>query len=242
MIVLLHGFTHTGASWDPVVAELPGRYRVLAPDIRGHGSASDVEPVSLEGVLEDVRRLGPVVLCGYSMGARLALHVALAAPSVRRLVLIGGSPGLADPSDRADRRAADEQLADELERLTIDELADRWASGTAVLAGQPPAVAAAARADRLQNTPTGLARALRGLGAGALPSLWHRLGEITVPVTLIVGERDEKFRAIAERMAPLFGGPVEVVVVPGVGHAAHLEAPTAVAEQLLPVPVDQPLP
>ncbi len=232
MIVLLHGFTHTGASWDPVVAELPGSYRVLAPDIRGHGSASEVEPVSLEGVVEDVRGLEPVVLCGYSMGARLALHAALAAPSVARLVLIGGSPGIADPAERQARRAADEQLADELERLSIEELADRWAARTAVLAGQPASVAAAARADRLRNTPAGLARALRGLGTGALPSLWDRLNEITVPVTLIVGEKDTKFRAIAEQMAPLFDGSADVVVVPGVGHAVHLEAPQAVAVTL----------
>lgn len=232
MLVLLHGFTHTGASWDPVVAELPGRYRVLAPDIRGHGSASEVEPVTLKGVVEDVRRVEPVVLCGYSMGARLALHVALAAPSVRRLVLIGGSPGIADPAERDVRRAADAELADEMERLSIEEVADRWASGTAVLAGQPPAVAAAARADRLRNTPAGLARALRGLGAGALPSLWDRLGEITVPVTLIVGEKDTKFRAIADQMASLFGGPVEVLVVQGAGHAVHLESPEAVAATL----------
>jgi len=232
MLVLLHGFTHTGASWDPVVAELPGSYRVLVPDIRGHGSASEVEPVSLEGVIEDARGLDPVVLCGYSMGARLALHVALAAPSVRRLVLIGGSPGLADPDERQARRAADEQLADEIERLTIEEVADRWAAGTAVLAGQPASVAAAARGDRLRNTPAGLARALRGLGTGALPSLWDRLGEITVPVTLIVGERDLKFRRIASEMAVLLGGPTEIVVVPGAGHAAHLEAPQAVAATL----------
>jgi pimeloyl-ACP methyl ester carboxylesterase len=84
----------------------------------------------------------------------------------------------------------------------------------------------------LGNTPAGLARALRGLGVGALPSLWDRLGEITVPVTLIAGERDVKFCGIAEQMAPLFGGAVEVVVVPGVGHAAHLEAPQAVAATL----------
>ena len=66
-----------------------------------------------------------------------------------------------------------------------------------MLAGQPPDVAAAAHADRLRNTPAGLARALRGLGTGALPSLWDRLGELPMPVTLVVGERDEKFRAIA---------------------------------------------
>ncbi len=215
-----------------MVAELPGRYRVIAPDIRGHGSASEAEPVSLDGVVGDVLGLEPDVLCGYSMGARLALHVALAAPSLGRLVLIGGSPGIAAAYARDARRRADEALADELERLSIEELADRWASATAVLSGQPASVAAAARADRLRNTPGGLARALRGLGTGALPSLWDRLGDVAVPVTLIVGERDPKFRTIADEMAPLFGGPVDLVVVPGAGHAAHLEAPAAVAEAI----------
>ena len=81
-----------------------------------------------------------------------------------------------------------------------------------MLAGQPPAVAAAVHADRLRNTPAGLARALRGLGTGALPSLWDRLAELAMPVTLVVGERDQKFSAIADEMAA--GSGAEVVVVP----------------------------
>ena len=118
------------------------------------------------------------------MGGRIALHAALApalAPRVERLVLIGASPGIADPAERAERRAADERLADEIERMTIEEFAHRWAQ-TPVLAGQPPAVAAAVHADRLRNTPAGLAGALRGLGTGALPSLWDRLAELRAPV------------------------------------------------------------
>ena len=110
---------------------------------------------------------------------------------------------------RADRVASDEALATELEGLAaevgperaIEAFAQRWASGTPVLAGQPVEVRERVHADRLRNTPAGLARALRGLGTGALPPLWDRLGELTMPVTLIVGERDAKFRAIADDMA-----------------------------------------
>ena len=83
----------------------------------------------------------------------------------------------------------------------MDEFAHRWATGTPVLAGQPAEVRERVHADRLRNTPAGLARALRGLGTGALPPLWDRLGELTMPVTLIVGERDAKFQAIADEMA-----------------------------------------
>jgi pimeloyl-ACP methyl ester carboxylesterase len=90
-------------------------------------------------------------------------------------------------------------------------------------------VAAAVHADRLRNDPAGLARALRGLGTGALASLWDRLPEIEMPVVLVVGERDQKFRTIAAQMAS--GLPRgEVVVVPDAGHAVHLEAPGAVAQ------------
>jgi 2-succinyl-6-hydroxy-2,4-cyclohexadiene-1-carboxylate synthase len=229
-VVLLHGFTQTGASWERVAAMLPERYRPLAPDIRGHGAASDTEPVTLEGVIGDVDGLGsgPVVLAGYSMGGRIALHAALALRDrVQRLVLIGASPGLADGAERSARRADDERLAGEVEAMTIESFALRWAR-TPVLAGQPAEVAAAVHADRLRNTPAGLARALRGLGTGALPSLWNRLGEVSVPVALVVGERDSKFRAIAEEMAARLPDAA-VVVVPGAGHAVHLEDPAAVA-------------
>jgi 2-succinyl-6-hydroxy-2,4-cyclohexadiene-1-carboxylate synthase len=231
MLVLLHGFTHTGASWDPVRSELGERYRALAPDIRGHGSASEREPVTLAAVLADIAAAVPerFTLGGYSMGGRLALQFAVAYPErVGRLVLIGASPGIADPAERAQRRLDDERLADELQRSSIDEFADRWEKAP-VLAGQSDAVLAAARADRLRSAPAGLARALRGLGTGALPSLWERLDEVTMPVVLVVGERDEKFRALAARMADALPD-AELVVVPGSGHAVHLEAPRPVAE------------
>jgi 2-succinyl-6-hydroxy-2,4-cyclohexadiene-1-carboxylate synthase len=232
-LVMLHGFTHTGASWDQVVAALPERYRPLAPDIRGHGAASGVRPVSLAAVVDDVSAAagGPVDLVGYSMGGRIALHVALALPArVRRLVLIGASPGLADPAERAQRRAADERLAEEVASMSIEDFARRWAQ-TAVLADQPPAVRAAVGEDRMRNTPHGLAAALRGLGTGALPSLWERLGELKVPVDLVVGERDVKFRAIADEIAAALPD-AKLHVVAGAGHAVHLEAPGAVAEVL----------
>jgi 2-succinyl-6-hydroxy-2,4-cyclohexadiene-1-carboxylate synthase len=233
-VLLLHGFTNTGASWDPVVAALGERYRALAPDIRGHGSASETRPVTLDAVIADLAALAPhrFTVAGYSQGGRIALHAALALPErVERMVLIGASPGIADPAERAARRAADEALAGEIERAGIDEFATRWAA-TPVLAGQSPEISAAAHADRLRSTPAGVAAALRGLGTGALPPLWGRLEQLSMPVTLIVGERDAKFRAIGERMAAAIER-ARLIVVRGVGHAAHLEAPEAVAAEIL---------
>lgn len=234
-LVLLHGFTNTGASWRPVVEAVGQRYTAIAPDLRGHGTARDRRPVSLEAVLGDLAPLadGPFALAGYSMGGRIALHLALAVPRrVQRLVLIGASPGLVDPAERAARRAADERLADEIERSEIEAFARRWAA-TPVLAGLPPALVEQVHADRLNNSSPGLAAALRGLGTGALPSLWERLGELTMPVTLVVGERDAKFGAIAERMAIQIPN-ARIETVRDAGHAVHIERPEAVARMFTP--------
>ena len=213
-----------------MIAALGERYRALAPDIRGHGEASACRPVTLAAVQADLDALPAprFTLAGYSMGGRIALHAALAMPDrVDRLVLIGASPGLADAGERAARREADERLADQLEQLPIGELARRWAA-TPVLAGQPPDVLAAAHADRLRSTPAGLAAALRGLGTGALEPVWDRLGELAMPVTLLVGERDEKFTAIGERMAASMPR-ARLERAAAAGHAVHLEAPELVA-------------
>jgi 2-succinyl-6-hydroxy-2,4-cyclohexadiene-1-carboxylate synthase len=229
-IVFLHGFTHTGRSWDPVIAELGQRYRAMAPDIRGHGLAGDRRPVGFPECVSDVLAQAPerFSLAGYSMGARLALHLALSAPQrLQRLVLIGGTAGIADDVERADRRRNDEALAAQLEAATIEQFARRWGEQP-LLRGQPPSVAEAAHADRLRNRPAGLAAALRGLGTGVMEPLWGRLVELRMPTTVIVGERDARFRKLGERLVA--GLPdAELVVVPVTGHAVHLEAPALVA-------------
>jgi 2-succinyl-6-hydroxy-2,4-cyclohexadiene-1-carboxylate synthase len=242
-IVLLHGFTQTGRSWASTVAALAERYRALAPDLRGHGAASGERPVSFAAIHADVLAWAPerFVLAGYSMGGRIALKLALAAPErVARLVLIGASPGIADAEERRSRRLADEALADRIEGERVEAFAARWAAQP-LFADQPAAVAAFAHAERMRCTPDGLAAALRGLGTGVMEPLWDRLGELRMPVALVAGEHDAKFRAIAERMATAIPHAT-LHVVPGVGHAVQLEAPEAVAELLGRVSACEPAP
>jgi 2-succinyl-6-hydroxy-2,4-cyclohexadiene-1-carboxylate synthase len=233
-VLLLHGFTQTGASWRGVIDALGERYTALAPDLRGHGSAAARRPVTADACVADAVADAPgrFALAGYSMGGRVALRVALAQRErVERLVLVGTTPGIADDLERAARREADDALAAELEGgLDIDAFARRWAKQP-IFKGQPPDVAAAAHEDRLHNAPAGLAAALRGLGQGSAAPLWTRLGELRMPVTVIAGERDGTYAKLAERMvARLPRG--RALIVPGAGHAVHLEAPGIVAAEL----------
>ncbi len=236
-LVLLHGFTQTGRSWQPVRHALAARYRAVAPDLPGHGEFAERRPASFAACDAYVRALAdhPITLAGYSMGGRIALHAALSLRDrVERLVLIGAGAGLSDPAERAARAAADAALADRIEAIGLEEFVREW-SAQPLFAGMPRGIADVAEADRMRNTAAGLAAALRGLGTGAMPSLWDRLGELGMPVELIVGERDEKFRAIAERMEAGLAD-ARVHVVPGAGHAAHLEAPDAVVDLLAALP------
>ncbi len=224
-LLLLHGFTATGRSWDAVRDRLAGeRYSAVAPDLRG---------ASIPAVVDALRQDEPYALCGYSMGGRIALHLALAQPElVRRLVLVSTTAGIEDAAAREERRRGDAALADEIERDGVEAFADRWAAGP-LFAGQSPEVAAAARADRLTHTAADLAATLRDLGTGVMEPVWHRLGELTMPAVVVVGERDAKFRALGERLAGALPS-ASLVVVPGAGHAVHLEAPDAVASALRP--------
>ncbi len=236
-LVLLHGFTQTGRSWQPVLHALAARYRAVAPDLPGHGEFAARRPASFAACDAYLRALAdaPITLAGYSMGGRVALHAALAlGDRVERLVLIGASPGIADPAERAARAAADARLAERIEAIGLEAFVREW-SEQPLFAGMPRGVAEIAQADRMRNTAPGLAAALRGLGTGVMPSLWDRLGELAAQVELVVGERDEKFRAIAERMAAALPDP-RVHVVPASGHAVQLEAPDAVVELLAALP------
>jgi 2-succinyl-6-hydroxy-2,4-cyclohexadiene-1-carboxylate synthase len=233
-IILLHGFGGTHRAWDGVVALLDReRYRPTAFDLPGHGDAADApRPISFAGCVDYVLARSPerFTLCGYSLGGRVALHVALAAPErVRRLVMVSSSPGMEGAAVRAARRRADREFVHELEEGSYEEFIERWRSQP-LFVDEPPEVGARAREDQRRNRPDAMAAVLRGLSPGEAPALWDWLSELTMPVVVLVGERDDKYQALGRRMVKRLPRG-ELLTVPG-GHGLPLESPSAVAAVL----------
>ena len=239
-LLLLHGFTGTARSWSLQAESWAGHHRVIAPDLLGHGGSdapTDPAAYQLERQAETLAELlrlleaVPATAVGYSMGARLALVLALEHPElIDALVLESPSAGIADALDRTARAAADENLASEIERDGVAAFVDRWEALPlfASHAALPESTRAAQRQERLRSTADGLAASLRGAGQGQMAPLHERLGEIDVPALVIAGRRDEVGMARARVVA---GGipSARLETIDDAGHTPHLEAPAPYA-------------
>lgn len=239
-VLLLHGFTGSKADWTTVLEALAGAYRVIAVDLPGHGESGAPEDVARYGMAAVTEDLGALLdhlevegahMIGYSMGARLALFMALVQPSRwRSLLLESGSPGLETEAERAERRGQDEALAQFIEREGVAAFVERW-ERLPLFATQlslPEEVKEEHREGRLSNRPEGLAGSLRGMGTGTQPSLWERLEDLTVPTLVVVGELDEKFVVIGREMLQRMPQAL-LTAVPQTGHTVHLERPDVFA-------------
>lgn len=228
-LVFLHGFTQTHHHWHAcarLIARRLGDDPTLAYfDMPGHGLSR--VGLTIEDAVPQLLKLGGRgTYIGYSMGARHALSAACAGASeIERLVLVGGTAGLADPAERAARIVDDEAKARHLELVGVETLIDEWLAQP-MFAGLE--VTADDRAHRLRNTVDGLAASLRLAGTGAQQPIWEMLGSITIPVLVLAGERDDKFTEIGQRMAGAMADAT-FTAIPGAGHAAHAEQPDATA-------------
>jgi len=233
-LVLLHGFTGSAAAWGPLRDAFATDRRVIAVDLPGHGGSPapdgglwDVA----DAVADAVARcgVGRADWLGYSLGGRIAMHVALRHPDrVDRLVLESASPGLDDAAARTARAADDDALADAIERDGLPAFVDRWLAQPlfASQARLPAPVRAAERARRLAASPAGLAAALRAMSVGRQEPLLSCLARLRRPTLLVAGADDATYRAHAERMAAVLPD-ARIAVVPAAGHTTHLENPAA---------------
>ena len=235
-MLFLHGFMGGGEDWREVSAGLDDGFFRVAVDLPGHGASLGMPPdrYTMEGAARSVldvldgTGVGRATVVGYSMGGRLALYLALRHPArCAGLLLESASPGLEDAEERAARRRADEQKAEQLEGGDLRGFLEDWY--------QQPLFAPLARdrgllrrtiEGKMRNDPAELARSLRGMGTGSQPSLWGELPGLRVPALAVAGELDEKFVGISRRMASL-APAMRPALVPGAGHNVHAEAPGA---------------
>jgi 2-succinyl-6-hydroxy-2,4-cyclohexadiene-1-carboxylate synthase len=239
ILLLLHGFMGSRRDWDPVVAALEGKRRCIAVDLPGHGETGAPADESLwtpEGCVGALAALlsacGGGAVAGYSLGARLALQLAVEHPqAVSRAALISGTPGIAGECGRKQRRNADEGLARRLENGGLAAFLEEWYRLPLFEALREHPRFADVLAKRRRNDPLLMARSLREMGTGSQPSQWEALPGLRVPLLFLSGERDEKFTDIA--FDAVARCPVaEAVVVRGRGHALIEEDPERVAQEL----------
>jgi 2-succinyl-6-hydroxy-2,4-cyclohexadiene-1-carboxylate synthase len=230
-LVLLHGFTQTGRLWGPFGDMLAKDHTLVAIDLPGHAGSDDVRadlPTTAALVRDAVGGAIGTESCdllGYSLGARVALHVALGTDlAIRRLVLIGATGGIEDPAVRTTRRQADEASAAALEASgDVEAFIARWVSGPMFAR-----LADAAQTDeRRRNSATGLAGSLRLAGTGTQEPLWDRIPALAPPLLSLAGSDDTRFAAHALRLTR--AAPFGVAsLIPGGGHAVHLAQPAPV--------------
>ena len=229
-LVVLHGFTQTGRLWGPFGDLLAESHTLVAVDLPGHGDSGSVRAdlaATADLVAEAARTVvgdGPCALLGYSLGARVALHVAIGTDlTLSRAVLIGATAGIEDPAERERRRRSDDVLADELEASgDVEGFVDAWLRGP--MFERLALSDAAWRAERLRNSAAGLASSLRLCGAGTQEPLWDLLPRLPCPVLTMAGSDDTRFATHALRITRLAPQAV-TTLVPGGGHAVHLAQP-----------------
>lgn len=231
-LVLLHGFTQTRAIWRDaarrIVEILPDSHCLLV-DLPGHGDSQGV-PTDSKTTTSCVASLGGnATYVGYSLGARIALRTAFDHPNhVQRLIMVSGTAGIEDAVERDRRARADDVLAERIERIGVEAFLDEWLTQP-IFRDLPTRLSA--RADRAANSASGLAASLRGFGQGRQDPLWSWIPRLHTPLLAIAGSRDDKYAAIARRLAVL-APRGEFKIIEDSGHSVVLEQPVRLADEI----------
>ena len=232
VLLLLHGFMGNSEDFNSVISLLSQEFCCLTVDLPGHGKTKIyggeeyyTMPNTAQALIEllDSLKIDQCFLAGYSMGGRLALYMTLEFSSrFQKVILESASPGLKSELARSLRIQADQKLAQQLETTNFKSFLSNWYN-------QPIFNSLRNHSDfkplidyRLNNNPLELAKSLRQMGIGKQSSLWEKLKHNKIPLLLLVGEYDRKFRLINTEMAHIC--PVaQLKIISHTGHNIHLE-------------------
>lgn len=219
-LVLLHGAGDSAGTYSSIVGKLTPRYRVVIPDLAGHGHSAPTDgPLSVGQVLaglDAVMQQGPqdpAIIVGNSLGAWAALLYARQHPDrVARLVLVNGGALIGDRPDLSLTPKTREEAAALMTQL-------RDASSEPI-----PGFVLDNVVREAHTGPLGrLAQTAREMGQYVLDG---KLQEIKAPVDLLWGESDKLFSlAYARRMMAQLPAS-RLTTIPGCGHVPQQECPS----------------
>jgi 3-oxoadipate enol-lactonase len=223
-VVLIHGHPFDRTMWEPQLAALTDRFRVLVPDLRGFGESPVTQgSVTMRELAADIEELlddlgiQTAAVVGLSMGGLVTMEMAAAQPD--RYWAIGLVATTMQPPT-ADERVTRRQRADAVERDGMGVLVEYMHTGVYGPAC-PPAVRVRVDAMMAAASPAGAAAALRG--RAERPDYRPLLAGLDVPALVVGGSADpwSNDAVIAEIVA--FLQHPEVVTIDGVGHLPNLE-------------------
>ncbi len=231
--LLLHAFPFDGAMWNSVAELLRAEgHEVLAPDLRGFGSAPLGQRSPAVGVMvDDVLALigeEPAVIAGCSMGGYVALGIAARRPDLVAGLALVDTKATADPEGA---RALRERIAG------IAEEGGDWSAG--MIDGLLGATTRRTRPDLVAAVEGAIAVAPRATVAwaqramAARPDARASLALLTAPVAVVMGEEDTMSPLAEQDLIREAVPHAAWVPIPSAGHLTPLEAPEAVAGALL---------
>lgn len=236
-LILLHGFISDHTTFHLVEDALNNQaLNVIKVDLPGHGQDKTNHDIewNMTFIAEQIKalidyyELKNVYLHGYSMGGRVALSFAVHYPNVLNgLILESASPGIEDPTEKENRKNVDIERADYIQQVGIEQFVEEWSqlplfnSQSNLKSDERNRI----KNMRLSQSPIGLSKALTDYGTGSQPSYWHKLEHLTIPVCIIVGEQDEKFINIGNKMKQSIKKS-KFHVINNAGHTIHVEQPS----------------
>jgi pimeloyl-ACP methyl ester carboxylesterase len=238
-LVLIHGYTGNLRNWTLQVPALAQRYRIISPDLRGHGLSvkpAGREDYSLELFAADVCGLlealsvSECYLVGHSMGGMVAQEFILLYPQmVRALVLVDTAAEVPQGIPWQERARLMELARTEGMEAVFEEMLRTQPLG-GQLAEQNPQLINVWREQFLMTSLEGYLYC--GQAIGRRRSLLEELSQIRVPTLIICGELDEPFLEPSRRMHQRIADS-ELVIIAGAGHTPTLEKPLEFNQALL---------
>jgi 2-succinyl-6-hydroxy-2,4-cyclohexadiene-1-carboxylate synthase len=235
-IFFLHGFTGSSGDWDVVLPEIDDRFNKFTIDLLGHGKSdfpNDPSLYSWELQVEQLNKIitgfteEKVIMCGYSMGGRLALCYAYTYPErVLGIILESSSPGIRDKKQREKRINEDEELSRFILSHSSAEFVDLWVNKE-IFATQlrfSDEKRKEIKKSKMKNNPIGLSNSLLGFGTGKMPGLHSQLKKMNTRILLLTGDLDTKFTSINKNIVKMFPS-AKHQIIKNAGHTIHLEEP-----------------